>query len=64
MRRCKALCLHRDMVAGYRAARASYVEDRERTSLGYETEMREYDEAHDGGVTFKNWLFWNKGSGE
>jgi hypothetical protein len=52
------------MVAGYRAARASYVEDRERVTLGYETEIAEYNEAHNGGVTFKNWLCWNKGSGD
>jgi len=52
------------MVAGYRAARASYVENREAAGLGYDTETREYDESHNGGVTFKNWLCWNKGSGD
>lgn len=52
------------MVAGYRCARQSYVDGREAAALGYERETREYDEAHNGGVTFKNWLAWNKGGGE
>jgi hypothetical protein len=51
------------MVQGYRCARDAYVEERERSSLGYSTEEKEYD-ATNGAMTFKKWLKSNKGSGE
>jgi len=55
MRGCKALCAHRDMVMGYRCARAAYVAQVEAEGLGYATETQEYVEAHPP-VTFRRWL--------
>lgn len=55
MSRCYAQCLHRDMVMGYRCARVSSEQERERVTMGYPAEEAEYDEKVPR-TTFKRWL--------
>lgn len=55
MVKCKSSCLHRDMVQGYRCARASAEAERERVCMGYQTEEREYDEKIPRTI-FRRWI--------
>lgn len=55
MVKCHAHCLHRDLVQGYRLARLSAEQERERVCMGYQAEEAEYDE-HTPRTTFRRWL--------
>lgn len=58
MRRCRAACGHRELVSGYRSARAAHVVESESVSRG--GWARRDDDDRPRAVTFKEWLKANK----
>lgn len=59
MRKCKALCLHRDFVESYRMAYWNWEEEMDRVCIGYKTEEEEYRQRNPPPL-FKDWLIHHR----